>query len=64
MRIYSEISFKVDMDLAGVDEHTRDYDVQRHKKEIYDFLQKRLASTFGDARDMTIHYLEFCVTGT
>jgi hypothetical protein len=37
--------------------------VQRHKKEIYDFLQKRLASTFGDARDMTIHYLEFCVTG-
>lgn len=59
VRIYSEVSFKVEMDLKGVDYKTRDYDVQRHRKVIYDFLQERLKSAFGDAEDLSLHYFEY-----
>lgn len=59
MRIYSEFSFKADMQLKDVDARTRDYDVQRHKAEVQDYLQKRLAAAFPDAKDLTLHYLEF-----
>jgi hypothetical protein len=59
LRIYSEVSFKVDMDLSGVTAETRDYDVQQHRKEIYDYLQKKFSAAFGDARDLKIHFFEF-----
>lgn len=59
VRVYSEFSLKVGMELEGVDEHTRDYDVQRHKKEVHDYLQSRLSAAFGDASDLTLHYFEF-----
>ncbi|MCX6339449.1 MAG: hypothetical protein NTX71_05970 [Candidatus Aureabacteria bacterium] len=61
MRIYSEISLKANVPLKDVDARTRDYDVQRHKKEVYDYLQERLAKAFADAHDLTVHYFEFSV---
>ncbi len=61
LRIYSEISLKADLPLGGVDAQTRDYDVQRHRKEVYDYLHERLAKAFADAQDLTMHYVEFSV---
>lgn len=63
MRIYSEISFKADLPLKGVDAGTRDFDVQRHRKEVLDYLQGRLAAALKDAKDLTVHYFEFSVAG-
>ena len=61
VRIYTEISFKVDMDLEGVDTGTRDYDVQQHRAEVHDYLSRKLASAFGDAEDLRLHYFEFSI---
>ena len=61
LRIYSEFSLKADLPLGGVDAHTRDYDVQRHRKEVYDYLQERLERAFADAQDLKVHYAEFSV---
>ncbi|MEI6632445.1 MAG: hypothetical protein WCP22_01365 [Chlamydiota bacterium] len=61
LRIYSEISLKADLPLEGVDARTRDFDVQRHRKEVLDYLQERLAAAFKDSRDLTVHYFEFSV---
>ena len=61
LRIYSEVSFKADLPLEGVDERTRDFDVQRRRKEVLDYLQKRLAAAFSDSRDLTVHYFGFSV---
>jgi hypothetical protein len=61
LRIYSEFSMKADLPLGGVDAHTRDYDVQRHRQEVYDYLHERLAKAFADTRDLKMHYFEFSV---
>ena len=61
VRIYSEFSFKTDIQLKDVDKQTRDYDIQRHRKEIHDYLQQKLGAAFGGAEDLTLHYLEFDV---
>jgi len=61
MRIYSEISLKTDLPLKGVDALTRDYDVQRHRKEVYDYLQEKLAAAFADTQDLKVHYFEFSI---
>jgi hypothetical protein len=61
MRIYSEISFKADLKLEGVDARTPDFDVQRHRKEVLDYLKERLGAAFKDSRDLTVHYFEFSV---
>jgi len=61
VRIYSEFSFKAEIQLKDVNVTTRDYDVQRHRKEVHDYLQKRLSSAFSDAEDLTLHYVEFSV---
>lgn len=63
LRIYSEFSLKADLPLGGVDTHTRDYDVQRHRKEVYDYLHERLSKAFADAEDLNMHYFEFSVAG-
>jgi hypothetical protein len=61
MRIYSEISLKAELHLKGVDNLTRDYDVQRHRKEVHDYLQERLAKAFSDVQNLTVHYFEFSI---
>lgn len=63
IRIFSEVSLEAAMDLEGVDSRTRDYDVQQHRKEIHDYLQKRLSAAFGDADNLKLHYFEFSVAG-
>jgi hypothetical protein len=59
VRIYSEVSFEVDMDIEGINADSRDYDVQQHRKEIYDYLKDKLDAAFGDSQDLTLHYFEF-----
>ena len=59
VRIYSEVSFEVDMDIEGINTDSRDYDVQQHRKEIYDYLKDKLDAAFGDSQDLTLHYFEF-----
>lgn len=61
LRIYSEISLKADLPLGGVDMQTRDYDVQRHRQEVYDYLHERLSRAFADAQDLKMHYFEFSI---
>lgn len=61
LRIYAEISLKSDLRIEGVDSKTRDFDVQRHRKEVLDYLRERLAAAFKDSRDLTVHYFEFSV---
>jgi hypothetical protein len=63
MRLYSEISFKADLPLPGVDASTRDFDVQRHRKEVLDYLQGRLAAALKDAQEIKVHYFEFSLAG-
>jgi hypothetical protein len=63
LRIYSEVSLKADLPLEGVDARTRDFDVQRRRKEVLDYLRERLAAAFNDSRDLTVHYFEFSVVG-
>jgi hypothetical protein len=38
----------MDIDLEGVSDSTRDYDVQQHKTEVYAEFEKRLASVFPE----------------
>ncbi len=59
LRIYSEVSFKVDVEMKGVESDSRDYDVQQHRKEIYDYLQKKLDAAFSEAQDLKLHYFSF-----
>jgi len=61
MRIYSEISLKAELHLKGVDNLTRDYDVQRHRKEVYDYLHEKLAAAFAGTQDLKVHYFEFSI---
>lgn len=63
LRIYSEFSLKADLPLGGVDTQTRDYDVQRHRQEVYDYIHERLSNAFADAEDLKMHYFEFSVAG-
>lgn len=61
LRVYSEVSFEADLPMENVDARTPDYDVQRHRKEVLDYLQERLAAAFKDSRDLKVHYFEFSV---
>jgi hypothetical protein len=63
LRIYSEFSLKADLPLGGVDAKTRDYDVQRHRQEVHDYIQKKLEGAFADAEDLKMHYFEFSIAG-
>ena len=48
IKLAPSVEFKMDINLDGVTEHSRDYDVQQHKAEIYAEFEKRLASAFPE----------------
>lgn len=57
LQIAPEIEFKMEMEVAGVDTSSRDYDVQQHKVEIYKEFERRLREAFPEG--LVIHTLEF-----
>ena len=48
IKIAPSVEFKMDINLEGVTEHTRDYDVQQHKTEIYAEFENRLKKVFPE----------------
>jgi hypothetical protein len=48
IKMAPNVEFKMDIDLEGVSKHTRDYDVQQHKVEIYTEFEKRLKKAFPE----------------
>lgn len=48
IKIAPSVEFKMDINLEGVTEHSRDYDVQQHKAEIYAEFENRLTKVFQE----------------
>jgi hypothetical protein len=48
IKLAPNVEFKMNIDLEGVSDNTRDYDVQQHKAEVYAEFEKRLASVFPE----------------
>ena len=48
IQIAPYIEFKMDIELGEVDQGTRDYDVQQHKKEILAVFNDRLKRAFPE----------------
>ena len=48
IQIAPDIEFKLDIDLTGIDENSRDYDIQQHKAEIYAAFEARLRKAFPE----------------
>ena len=48
IQLAPEIEFKMDIEIKALDEATRDYDVQQHKKEILAVFNDRLRRAFPE----------------
>ena len=48
VQIAPDVEFKMAIDIPGVTEDSRDYDLQQHKAEIYAEFEKRLKSVFPE----------------
>lgn len=48
IKLAPNVEFKMEIDIDGVTDITRDYDVQQHKAEIYSEFEKRIASVFPE----------------
>ena len=47
-QIAPDIEFKMDLEVEGVNSGSRDYDVQQHKAEVYQELERRLKNAFPE----------------
>ena len=47
-QIAPDIEFKMDLEVGGIDSGSRDYDVQQHKAEVYQELERRLKIAFPE----------------
>ena len=58
LRISPEIDFYLDMELPGVNEKTREYDVQQYENVVYKEFVERLKKAFpeGDFRMYTFDF--------
>jgi hypothetical protein len=57
LQIAPDIEFKMDLEVEGVNSGSRDYDVQQHKAEVYQELERRLKNAFPEG--VKIDRLEF-----
>jgi hypothetical protein len=48
LQIAPDIEFKMDLEVEGVNSGSRDYDVQQHKAEVYQELERRLKKAFPE----------------
>lgn len=58
LRISPDMDFYLDMDLQGVTDKTRDYDVQQYEKVVFDEFISRVKKAFpeGDFRVYTFDF--------
>ena len=61
LRISPDMDFYLDMDLQGVTERTRDYDVQQYEKVVFDEFIKRLKTAFPEV-DFRVYPFEFNIS--
>lgn len=48
VQIAPNVEFKMDIDLPGITDHTRDYDLQQYKAEVYAMFEERLKKAFPE----------------
>ncbi len=48
VKIAPDMEFMMEVDLQGVDENTRDYDIQLYEKVVKDALMERLTKAFPE----------------
>jgi hypothetical protein len=58
LRISPEMDFYIDMELQGVTDRTRDYDIEQYEKIVYDEFVSRIRKAFpeGDFRVNTFDF--------
>jgi len=47
-QIAPDVEFRMDLEVAGIDTGSRDYDVQQHKAEVYKEFERRLNNAFPE----------------
>ncbi len=47
-QIAPDVEFKMDLEIEGISEASRDYDVQQHKLEVYQEFERRLQKAFPE----------------
>jgi hypothetical protein len=58
LRISPDMDFYLDMDLPGVTEKTRDYEIQEHEKAVFDEFVNRMKKAFPEG-DFRVYTFEF-----
>ena len=58
LRISPEMDFYVDMELQGVTDRTRDYDIQQYEKAVFDEFINRMKKAFPEG-DFRVYTFEF-----
>ncbi len=59
--ISPDMDFYLDMEIQGVSDRTRDYDVQEYEKVVYDAFVERLKKAFPEG-DFRMYTFEFGVS--
>ena len=62
IQIAPDIEFKMAIDIPGIEEDSRDYDLQQHKAEVYAEFERRLKSVFPEG--VNIDTFEFGMENT
>jgi hypothetical protein len=47
-QIAPDAEFRMDLEVAGIDTGSRDYDIQQHKAEVYKEFERRLNEAFPE----------------
>jgi hypothetical protein len=58
VKIAPDIEFNMEIDLEGITRDSNDYDVQKHKKEVYDAFVARLRKAFANS-EIRVKTFEF-----
>ncbi len=58
LRISPDMDFYLDMDLQGVTERTKNYDIQNYEKIVYEEFVRKIKMAFPD-EDFRIYSFEF-----
>ncbi len=47
-QIAPDVEFKMELEVEGVGQDSRDYDIQQHKAEVYQEFERRLKTAFPE----------------
>ena len=56
LKITPDMDLMMEVDLQGVDERSRDFDVQLYEKVVHDALVERLKKVFAE-EDISVHFV-------